>query len=51
MYCCSVSEYCYESSSMLSHTVIKLDEVGNKDNSEGKEKTLATGCNANNSNA
>lgn len=51
MYGCSVSESCYESSSMLSPTVIKLDEVGNKDNSEGKEKALAAGCNANNSNA
>lgn len=51
MYDCSVSESCYESSSILSPTVIKLDEVDNKDNSEGKEKALAAGCNANNSNA
>lgn len=51
MYGCSVSESCYESSNMLSPTVIKIDEVGNKDNSEGKEKALAARCNANNSNA
>lgn len=51
MYGYSVSESCYESSSMLSPTVIKLYEVGNKDNSDGKEKALAAGCNANNSNA
>lgn len=36
MYGCSISESCYESSSMLSPTVIKLDKVDNKDNSEGK---------------
>ena len=51
MYGCSISESCYESSSMLSPTVIKLDEIGNKDNSEGKENALVAGYDADNSDA